>query len=386
MRCILAALHVLPLLAWSADLFGRKENKVVQLRDAAVVARLAEREACLSSGEWVRGATDALPPYSSHMAAKGYITGDWYAGCDNAGRQWQDWWWEPSSTATQCVGVVPAVEAMGANPVAACAALGSAKVLVIGDSINHLFYQSLLQHVGWSGHPDPGDDGWTRDDWQLVCGGRARVQYFRNDLLLGRGDASWKTDPGACGDRCRDPRLYDVLEKGDFDVLVLNRGAHWVPDTELVRGMEEFLVRLKGVLKKRGPAQKPRVFWRTTVPGHGGCDQLTRPLRPGEPLPPGNPAFHWGDFEKQNALVAELLHIHLGSALTWTIDAYAMTKLRQDRHMGNGDCLHYCLPGPPDWWVEMFLWFLQEAGAAGATGAVGAAAAAAADAATHSQN
>ena len=31
-------------------------------------------------------------------------------------------------------------------------------------------------------------------------------------------------------------------------------------------------------------------------------------------------------------------------------DIYWMTALRRDGHPSEKDCLHYLLPGPPDWW------------------------------------
>jgi hypothetical protein len=38
--------------------------------------------------------------------------------------------------------------------------------------------------------------------------------------------------------------------------------------------------------------------------------------------------------------------------LPWVrvLDAYAISRLRVDAHPGDGDCLHYCLPGVPDVW------------------------------------
>ncbi|CAN0531880.1 unnamed protein product, partial [Laminaria digitata] len=35
------------------------------------------------------------------------------------------------------------------------------------------------------------------------------------------------------------------------------------------------------------------------------------------------------------------------------LDAYTPTLLRPDLHHGDGDCLHYCVPGPVDHWVTL---------------------------------
>ena len=44
-----------------------------------------------------------------------------------------------------------------------------------------------------------------------------------------------------------------------------------------------------------------------------------------------------------------------------------VTKARADGHLGksegreeNPDCLHYHLPGPPDWWTRVFVDVLEE--------------------------
>lgn len=38
----------------------------------------------------------------------------------------------------------------------------------------------------------------------------------------------------------------------------------------------------------------------------------------------------------------------------WKIlDAYTPTVLRADSHIGDHDCLHYCVPGPADHWVTL---------------------------------
>ena len=56
---------------------------------------------------------------------------------------------------------------------------------------------------------------------------------------------------------------------------------------------------------------------------------------------------------EQNAIITQIL---IDSPLKFQlIDAYSVTIDRGDRHQGNGDCLHYCLPGPPDFWVQIFL-------------------------------
>lgn len=79
-------------------------------------------------------------------------------------------------------------------------------------------------------------------------------------------------------------------------------------------------------------------------------------------------SWHWYDFkyangtiEQCNAYSKEVLFDSTRSKLTrddelqfhW-LNVYNSTILRRDGHEGFGDCLHYVLPGPPDWWVHFF--------------------------------
>ena len=51
------------------------------------------------------------------------------------------------------------------------------------------------------------------------------------------------------------------------------------------------------------------------------------------------------------------------------INIYNMTVLRQDGHVGFGDCLHYYYPGPVDWWVHLWYSSLKDMAAAAAAAA-----------------
>merc|ERR1711862_124997 len=42
------------------------------------------------------------------------------------------------------------------------------------------------------------------------------------------------------------------------------------------------------------------------------------------------------------------------------LDVYWMTALRHDGHPSSIDCMHYLLPGPPDWWNHLFYSNLKE--------------------------
>ena len=127
------------------------------------------------------------------------------------------------------------------------------------------------------------------------------------------------------------------------------------------------------------------VFWRTTTVGHAFCryNVLALPLEREESLDEalaaaqareaasGGPlrnatedfpdadykaSWHWDNIPLQNAATLAALprSVHL-------LDVAHATALRRDSHphfkygsRARQDCLHYCLPGPIDMWVELF--------------------------------
>lgn len=61
------------------------------------------------------------------------------------------------------------------------------------------------------------------------------------------------------------------------------------------------------------------------------------------------PEYKWPTFKTGNDHVQGAFE-----ADGWQVlDAYALTVLRPDSHIGGRDCLHYCVPGPADQWATM---------------------------------
>mmetsp|Transcript_11350 Transcript_11350/g.24050 ORF Transcript_11350/g.24050 Transcript_11350/m.24050 type:complete len:117 (-) Transcript_11350:135-485(-) len=66
---------------------------------------------------------------------------------------------------------------------------------------------------------------------------------------------------------------------------------------------------------------------------------------------PKRGVFHWWDFRNQNSPVENTIQHQIEANprfRIFIIDFYDMAILRPDNHIGNGDCLHWCLPGPID--------------------------------------
>lgn len=82
--------------------------------------------------------------------------------------------------------------------------------------------------------------------------------------------------------------------------------------------------------------------------GHPNCSQIKGPLT--QPLDYTQFPFHYGDFARQNELARALTHRFHHTYL----DLATLLDLRPDGHHTPQDCLHYCLPGPLDVWMDYF--------------------------------
>mmetsp|Transcript_62987 Transcript_62987/g.71320 ORF Transcript_62987/g.71320 Transcript_62987/m.71320 type:complete len:92 (+) Transcript_62987:3-278(+) len=69
--------------------------------------------------------------------------------------------------------------------------------------------------------------------------------------------------------------------------------------------------------------------------------------------------YYWWDVKRQNEQF--LLDAFATSTLSPydIIDGYDLNVLRPDRHQSEKDCLHYCLPGPPDVLNQILLHILR---------------------------
>ncbi|CAI5460142.1 unnamed protein product [Closterium sp. Yama58-4] len=235
---------------------------------------------------------------------------------------------------------------------------GGLNLLFLGDSLAHQmvvsFLNGLLRHI-----PKPAV--WAVNetipqecsDWlvepprhaycrvytfnESVCPG-LKVQFVRNDHL-------WFTSPGEAKFDHIPWHLYSGLK--DADVVVVNRGAHFIGGKDFERSVAAAL----GFLRKKLP--DALIIWRNTPPGHANCTTYIGPIKKRQ-----NPEilpFHWDMFTRQNNMVRGMMH-DVGAVY---MDVDTATALRPDSHKGfveeRGilDCLHYCTPGPTDMWVEL---------------------------------
>lgn len=279
---------------------------------------------------------------------------DWLnnRACQRRSAQWRSWDWRSD----ECATIPPPPDAGSDNAVQAayCRAIGSRRLLYIGDSLQFQMFLSMAQLLD-SAVPTR----WLEMDWKMgraldVCGGRAALSFVRNDYLC-----DWSWDRRCVFDKARSLicRGFAALARS-FDVLVLNRGAHTVSD-ELLVNQTATLGRwlAESWLPRPSRAGGPRrlVRWRTSVPGHTGCALNTTAPLPYRYVPRDHMHYGWHRYAAQNQLVARILDGALPAGSLQYIDAFELSNLRADRHLVHNafrkrDCLHYCLPGPPDDW------------------------------------
>jgi hypothetical protein len=218
-------------------------------------------------------------------------------------------------------------------------------IAFIGDSISFAHYLSLtnLLHVPQN---TPKVNPKTTRRISSVCNGKV--------TLVGQRDFSLTT-------------VANVTASHQPDILVLNRGAHYVPDEQLVNDLQRRVFpevqHWHGQTCRR---KKCLLIWRTTAPGHPNCFNYAEPSN-NETLAAmeqqiqstANASYHWDAFSHQTDLVRA--HIHNSSRLHWTIaDVYPFLLLRPDAHRITGrDCLHYCAPGD-EFFSELLLHLMRQ--------------------------
>lgn len=135
-------------------------------------------------------------------------------------------------------------------------------------------------------------------------------------------------------------------------ILVLNRGAHYRSDEIFEPDVKNALYYVREKLPHA------LVIWRNTPPGHDNCEAYPAPISVRQD--PSNLPYNWGKFSQQNEVARKYVE-EIGGVY---MDVDYATALRPDSHrgqVGKGmDCLHYCLPGPPDTWVVQMYNFLKE--------------------------
>ena len=167
-------------------------------------------------------------------------------------------------------------------------------------------------------------------------------------------------------------------------LAIFNLGVHY----HVLEHYQEDLEKLLFVLDE---LQRPQdlYFFRTSVPGHVDC----QPRKPrsfnytkGSRIVPlatfedyaATTMYNWNEMFDYNMHAKQVIEnrrkkrnnsVNENSsnitsqgfvAKVHILDVLNMTILRHDGHIGGQDCLHYFLPGPPDWWNHLLYTVLVE--------------------------
>lgn len=222
-----------------------------------------------------------------------------------------------------------------------CNILKNKTLVVMGDSISLDNYISLTHLLGVP-KPLPKVHPQEIEMQSLVC---------ENTLkLVGKRDFHLKN-------------IASVLNHHDPNIVLLNRGAHYVSNEELLKDLlQDTFPKIKEWLEKCKQRNKECTFiWRTSTPGHPNCKNYTEPatsIFEMEALVQTAKNIHqidyqkghWWDFKEQNEIIIKALKV---SNISYDImPAYHVNILRPDLHQlyaprqqgKKRDCLHTCLP------------------------------------------
>ena len=248
----------------------------------------------------------------------------------------------------------------------------SFNVLIVGDSLQNLFFKSLVANIAAFSPPDlplhinvtapeecalaplkdasictcseasysadvstaAGSRSNSSSAPEVCSGVTLRITYVRNFFLfLSSHHVSKNYLPWS--------RMTSLFAPAD--VILVNQGAHGGPPTTFRAGIRAALRHI------RNHAPEKLIVFRNTPPGHANCMQYDGPLAAKQEessLP-----YNWGLMPEYNAIARE----EAGAVGAAYLDVYSMTVLRPDGHRSGADCLHYCMPGPIDTWVQAFM-------------------------------
>jgi hypothetical protein len=302
------------------------------------------------------------PPYrppSNDTRCRKLHDPSYYASRRKGGGMWDTYQWIPNdsdisnnnnnSTSTSA----PPCHFTAWNRTMFCEMAQYATILIVGDSLSWENYASLALLSG----AHPVHHGYQRMSWHTqrnighaVCDGHTRLVYRRDDYL----------------DNLRDALLVDPGSNLP-QVLVLNRGAHYVNNTELLTGIRATLDVVEEWLGMCDQLEiKCHFFWRTTVPGHHHCRTFRAPVNDKAKMErhvadlsqytPKEIPYHWYDFQHQNGLVEAELVRRSAQVPHRIVDGYHINLLRPD---GHNDCLHSCYPGKMDVYSQLLLHYLR---------------------------
>ena len=247
--------------------------------------------------------------------------------------------------------------------------LAGRSLLFVGDSLSMQMFLSFLFQVA---NPTElqvalrhASDDFKASKPISLCGGAARAHFVRNDWLV---DGKWNAQ--LHNESCHFNRALDMACRpfvdihggavyGAFDTLVLNTGLHNRDLPRHAAARPQIVARTAALVNwlLETTQENATVIYRTSAPGHDGCEAAVEPLQT-RYEPAAEHRYRWDDVELHDSYRIAELRARLPAGRLHFIDAATIANARADGHLvrkvysyqsaDKRDCLHYCLPGPPD--------------------------------------
>jgi hypothetical protein len=293
----------------------------------------------IRNGQWLPAQLEKAPYDPQEQWFKTCVKFGVMADPANKSMPWNTWIWQPKDAAFSSL-----LGAQTPNHTSIakcrftewsseefCSVAGGRSISFVGDSLTWTVFLALVYSLGAT--PTSG--------WTTVCNGTTKLFWFRDNELTGLA--------------------LTRQELRQSDTLILNRGAHHRNDTVVESGLTGRTIPIvkqwQEVCENNTSTGQCRLFWRTTMPGHPSCRENRVPSTNTSAMDAliadRGTAFDshgWWDFGRQNMFMENLLAQNDLEATF--MDGYDLLLTRPDLHIGGnkkgGDCLHYCLPGPPD--------------------------------------
>lgn len=274
----------------------------------------------------------------------------WLGKCDKNSRDRRDWVLSCPSTRS------PPQLSNSAFTASLCIRLrklGGRGVLFVGDSLSRLHAISLAaitNSTSTTGNLPLTPKSTHAESWRIPCdsGESIKLAWLRNDWL-----SLSPPDQASCAGVtfCEAWAIPDLLKS--FDVIVLNSGAHMLGrnESDYARHTE-----LAASFVSDHARVGARLLFRDTVPGHSDCDKFiaSNPflnVNDAEDYISAHPFYDGARFKALNDIARDSYQKHGLRPL----EVYNATVMRIDAHIGHGDCLHYCVPGPSVYWCDVLL-------------------------------
>ena len=232
-----------------------------------------------------------------------------------------------------------------------CEIMDGKNLMVVGDSLSTEFSVSLKNRFYEGAQEDCHETCWhlCEHHFTMPCENffgknhkNFKLSDFRNDRL-----SLTKVKYHNYTENFLENVWFNQIGEHNVDVVLLNRGAHYEPIEVVLNAINTTITAL------RNAHHLITIVWRNTPRGHTPAELADHffgaPLSKGYIAPVALP-YNWDKIFAQNEIIRTYLLEYFPGVLY--LDVATSTSLRADSHM---DGLHYCIPGPVDNWVNLFL-------------------------------